>query len=212
MVAFPAPEWTRADSEAALLLAAANGRTAVVRSLLLQGIDADSADERGLSPLVLATRNNHVATMRALLEGGADIDLRRGGTDGWPALMHAIDCGYRQAAMALLEWGADPDARGRCGFSALMMAAGCGDLDLVGALLTHGADPSTRQPLGFTAMDYAIGYGHNQIVSLLIGVAPELCDEVHPARRAVLELANRLGYGEILDRVGGRRDHDGSCK
>jgi serine/threonine-protein phosphatase 6 regulatory ankyrin repeat subunit B len=211
MVALPAPEWTRADSEGALLLAAASGRTVVVRSLLRQGVAADAADERGLSPLVLAARNNHIATMRALIEGGADIDLRRGGTDGWPALMHAINRGHRQAAMTLLEWGANPDARGKCGYSALMMAAGCGDRDLVAALLAHGADPSARQPLGFTAMDYAIGYGHDQIVSLLIGVAPGLCDESHPARRAVLALATRLGYGEVLERVGGSGDHDGSC-
>ena len=209
MTALPAPEWTSADSEGALLLAAANGRTGVVRSLLRQGVAADAADERGFSPLVLATRNNCIATMRALVEGGADIDLGRGGTDGWPALMHAIHRGHHQAAMALLEWGATPDIRGRCGYSALMMAAGCGDLDLVASLLTHGADPSTRQPLGFTAMDYAIGYGHDQIVSLLIEAAPALCDESHPARRAVLELASRLGYEEILERVGGNRDHDG---
>ncbi len=211
MMALPASEWTRADSEGALLVAAASGRPAVVRSLLRQGVAADAADEHGLSPLMLAARNNCIETMRALLDGGADIDLRRGGTDGWPALMHAIHREHRQAAMALLEWGANPDARGKCGYSALMMVAGCGDLDLVAALLTHGADPSTRQPLGFTAMDYAIGYGHDQIVSLLIGVAPELCDEFYPARRAVLELATRLGYGEILALVGGNREHDGSC-
>lgn len=208
MMALPASEWTRADSEGALLVAADSGRTAVVRSLLRQGVAADAADRRGLSPLMLATRNNCIETMRALLEGGADINLRRGGTDSWPALMHAIHRGHRRAALALLEWGADPDARGRCGYSALMMAAGCGDRELVAALLAHGADPRARQVLGFTAMDYAIGYGQNEIMSLLIDVAPELCEEFHPARRAVLELATRLGYGEILELVGGNRDLD----
>jgi len=208
MMALPASEWTRADSEGALLVAADSGRTEVVRALLRQGVAADAADERGLSPLMLASRNNCIETIRALLEGGADIDLRRGGTDAWPALMHAIHRGHSHCALALLEWGADPNARGKCGYSALMMVAGCGDRDLVAALLAHSADPTARQVLGFTAMDYAIGYGHDEIVSILIGVAPELCDESHPARRAVLELATRLGYEEILERVGYNRDHE----
>ena len=210
-MALPASEWTPVDSEGALLVAAAGGRTTVVRSLLRQGVAADAADERGLSALMLAARHNHLETMRALIEGGAEIDLGRGGTDAWPALMHAIHRGQPQAAMALLECGADPDARGRSGFSALMMTAGCGDRDLVAALLEHGADPSKRQVLGFTAMDYAIGYGHDQIVRDLAAVAPDLCNEFHPARRAVLELATRLGYEEILERVGGNLERDRSC-
>lgn len=203
MMALPAYDWTGDNSEAALLLAAANGRTAIVRSLLLQGVDPDAADQRGLSPMMLAARNNRRETMRALLEGGADIDLRRGGTDAWPALMHAIHRGHFEAAKDLLRWGADPDARGRCGYSALMMAAGCGDRELVAALLSRGADARIRQPLGFTAMDYAIGYGHEEIVELIAELVPELCDDSQPARRAVMELATRLGYDDILARVGG---------
>jgi serine/threonine-protein phosphatase 6 regulatory ankyrin repeat subunit B len=202
MMALPAEEGTGDNSENALLLAAANGRTASVRSFLLQGVDADAADHRGLSPLMLAARNNRRETMWALIEGGADIDLQRGGTDAWPALMHAIHRGHLDAAMDLLKWGADPDASGRCGYSALMMAAGCGDQDLVAALLSHGADPGLRQPLGFTAMDYAIGYGREKIVEMLAEHDPGLCDDSQPARRAVVMLATRLGYDDILARVG----------
>ena len=202
MMALPAPQWTSADPEGALLVAAASGQTSVVQLLLRQGVDADAADERGLSPLMLAARDNCCETMQALLDGGADIDLRRGGTDSWPALMHAINRGHRSAAHLLLDRGADPNACARCGYSALMMASGCGDRELVAALLARGADAGARQALGFTAVDYAIGYGHSEIARDLIAVAPDLRSDLRPARRAVVELATLLGYGEILAQLG----------
>jgi ankyrin repeat protein len=203
MTAVPTEAWTSTEFENALLLAAAEGRAGAVLSFLTQGVDVNAADRRGFSPLMLAVRGGHLETARALLEGGADLDLRRGGADAWPALMHAIHRGHHDLAIALLEWGADPDARGKCGYSALMMAAGCGDRSLVAALLLRGADPTARQALGFTAMDYAIGYGHEEIVAMLADSDPGLCEDSRPARRAVVELATRLGYGEILARVGG---------
>lgn len=202
MNALPAVRTYDEDLDRALLIAAEAGRTNVVHSLLLRGADPEALDEFALSPAMLAARNGHVSTLQALLRGGANIDLRRGGTDGWPALMHAIHAGQRAVVLALLTWGADPNAAGRSGYSALMMAAGTGDLDIVEALLARGADPGQQQALGFTALDYAVAYGHADIVRRLLNAARGSPDPPRASRDVVFHLAERLGYTEILEIVG----------
>ena len=192
------PQSNLSEAERSLLDAAVSGDTGAVVALLQDGIDVDVGDEQGFSPLMLAARQGHVATMKVLVEAGAAVDLRRGGSDEWPPLMNALHKQRSGAALALLEWGADPNARGDSGFSALMMASGTGDLEVVEALLQSGADPRARLFLGFTALDYAIGYGHATIVRRLLGEAPDLKDRHDGARRAVILLARAMGRQEIL--------------
>jgi ankyrin repeat protein len=202
MNALPAVRMHDGNLDKALLIAAEAGRAEVVGSLLLRGADPDAPDEIARSPAMLAARNGHIGALRALLRGGADIDLRRGGTDAWPALMYAIHGGQRAAALALLGWGADPNASGRSGYNALMMAAGIGDVDLVEALLSRGADPDRQQALGFNALDYAVAYGHTEIVRTLLRGPHGGPDLPHATSTAVRDLAEHLGYTEILSLVG----------
>lgn len=73
-----------------------------------------------------------------LLEAVPDLAPRRRGEDvcgGWTALMYACSRQSSAAVDALLQLGADVDARDRRGQTALMQASKLGDVDVVRKLL-----------------------------------------------------------------------------
>ena len=65
----------------------------------------------------------------------------RADTGGGPAVVQA-----------LLEYGADPNARGPDGRAALHLAAQSGNLDLIAVLLAHGADANVVDEAGTTPL------------------------------------------------------------
>ncbi len=187
---FALPESPLSDAELALLRFARNGEHRQMRALLEAGARLDVHDRNGRRPLTLAAESGHVATMQVLVEAGASVNERDAGKTPWTALMRAVHADETAAALALLRWGADPNAGEDSGYRPLMMAAGRGNRWLVRELLARGADPAAKLFLGFTALDYAIGYGHFEIVRILLDAAPELRTRRNPARRAVLALAD----------------------
>ena len=108
------------------------------------------------SALILAAREGDIAAITALVRTGADPN-ERGGVNDWTALMHAIHKNQRQSVLALLDAGADVNARTGHGMTALMMAAGYGYEDIVRDLLERGADPYAESPGGETALSAAVG-------------------------------------------------------
>lgn len=73
--------------------------------------------------------------------------------------MHTIYKRSSRAASALIEAGADVNARGGAGVTALIMAAGYGETDVVRAVLTAGADPRAATEDGIDAVWSAAGGG-----------------------------------------------------
>lgn len=193
------PEAQLSAPEHDLLRAAREGDHRRAQALLEAGVRVDVHDRDGRRPLTLAAERGHVEAMRVLVQAGAPLDMRDAGKTPWTALMHALHADRAGAALALLEWGADPDVSEDSGYSALMMAASRGDPWVVDELLTRGADAGAQLFLGFTALDYAIGYGHLDVVRILLDAAPEVLARHNPARRAVLALAEKAGDAKILE-------------
>lgn len=73
---------------------AANGQTAVAKDLIQQGANVDTADARGLTPVMLAVIGGHLETAVQLALAGAD--LSRCDPDGRTALEYAILAGNRE--------------------------------------------------------------------------------------------------------------------
>jgi hypothetical protein len=105
--------------------------------------------------------------------------------NGWAPLMHAIHKNQKEATQALVDGGADLEARMDSGGTALMMAAGYGYSNMVRILLDAGADPYAEDPNGNTALTAAVGglpdidrftVGHCQTdtVKALLEKAPDL--------------------------------------
>jgi uncharacterized protein len=113
--------------QTALMWAAADGHAEVVELLLKAGADfrtplADS----GFTPLFFAARDGRTEVVRTLLKAEADVNEAmqprkppgKGPSKGTSALILAIENGYYELALTLLDAGADPKDQ-RSGFTPL---------------------------------------------------------------------------------------------
>ena len=155
------------NGQTALMWAAWEGHTDVIRTLLAHGAEVDARTTTGYTALVLAAREGYRETSEALLEAGADVNASA--VDGTTALLVATVRRHLDYAEFLLDQGADPNLGP--GFSPLHWAAGKWDTELndlsngvaegnqwspfgglhaadrlrmVSAFLEHGADPDRQ--------------------------------------------------------------------
>jgi len=68
---------------------------------------------------------------------------------------------------ALLEHGADVNARQEGGWTALHAASQNGDVEMVRLLIAAGADVQARADNQQNALDLALGKGHQAVVDVL---------------------------------------------
>lgn len=94
---------------AALLLAVHGGCDEEVERLLAAGVDVNSADEDGLTPLMAAAMNGSFVMTRKLLDAGADCCKR----NKWEMTARdiALFHGYTALALLLTNWihAVEPD-------------------------------------------------------------------------------------------------------
>ena len=130
-------------------------------------LSAQLPDFRPPSPLFGAVLRNDTKTIKELLAAGAKPDEHK--FFGLPALIMTAMQGNREAAVAMLEAGADPKSVDRYGSTALMFAAGGErpDAALVDELVRRGVDPNTVNRLGETALTWAARRGDHDMVARL---------------------------------------------
>lgn len=152
--------------EEKLRLAAAEGNVLRVETFLRQGVNAQAADERGVTPLFLAAKNGHRDVAALLLEQGAGVNPAR--QDGVTPLFIAVQEGQRDVVALLLENGADVNAQARVGGVTLLhVGAYRGDRKIVTLLLQHGADKNARMSSGERPVDLAHTQDHQTLIPLL---------------------------------------------
>ena len=98
----------QAPAAATLLESAKLGDLAAVRDLISRRAPVDTADRRGLTPLMWAAASGNIEVVRQLLDSGAAVDRRA--NDGSTALMLASANGSLEIVRALVLKGADVTA------------------------------------------------------------------------------------------------------
>lgn len=132
------------DGMTALHLAAQSGQLAMVEALLEAGAEPDPTTRIGnYTPLHIASSQAKGDIVRELLKAGAKVNAITSNSRVTALHLAAQEVGGADAVEALLEHGADPNAReGSSGQTPLMFAAAKNRADSIELLLAAGADPS----------------------------------------------------------------------
>jgi len=105
----------------------------VVRFLLDQGAEVETANREGRTPLIFAASGPNPETVELLLQRGADPN-RADDAEGWTSLMFAAAEGHVAVVQALLDHGANPALEDTDGETARAFARRSGHTDVVDML------------------------------------------------------------------------------
>lgn len=157
---------TRAKAQEALLRAARNGDLEGIARALREGADANGKGEDGVTALLAAVHAEETKAIEALVRAGADPnDPMSVFGSAWTPLHQAASKVLEESAKALLEAGADVDARADGGMTPLMLAAGHPHGATARMLLEAGADCGARDDRGRRAEDWAGAWGMGEEIA-----------------------------------------------
>lgn len=153
-----------ACEELDIFTAAAMGRQDEVEALVgeWQGYVNDVARD-GFTPLQLACYFGREETALWLMDNGADLEAVAQNGQRIRPIHAAAANGNLVVLRALLDRGADVNARQQQDFTPLHTAADRGDGEMARLFLEHGADPGARDASGRTAADIAREQGHGAL-------------------------------------------------
>ena len=141
-----------------------------VKVLLDHGLDSNSRDFDGYTPLAISSRRGHTSCVKLLCEYGADLEKTSDHYSScFTPLMLASREGHLEAVVVLNEAGAKINTHCNTG-SALVHASSGGHTIIVEYLLKHGADVSLKTDDlngGLTALMAAAGKNHMNCVHML---------------------------------------------
>jgi len=139
-----------------------------VKVLAAHGADPNAVSAQNLTALGIAVQYGKQQGAIALLAAGAQPG-RPIGEAGYTPLMLASANDARALARALIDKGADVNARNSGGVTALMMAAANGRADMVELLMGAGANAQAQTDRGDTALSIARSKGDEKVIRLLAG-------------------------------------------
>ncbi|XP_026291166.1 uncharacterized protein LOC113215718 [Frankliniella occidentalis] len=193
------------NQKTALSIAAANGRAALVRTLLSRGADPLQRDKDSDTALHLAAHTGSVEVINALWDHTqAEQDAGRRAELGllWegrgeedPPLCVAAGRGHLEALQRLVQLGADKDAgtRDEPDVTPLRRAATRGHAEVVRWLVKEGARLFDRSKPSFTPLMAAALRGHLAVVKLLVP-ASQLTKQQQRERLDLLQHVNPNGW------------------
>lgn len=174
-----------------MIKAAKKGNLELVNSLLENGIDVNSRDENGWTPLMWASCKRHVKLISTLLEKGADINAKdkEGHTALIIALLQNSQGGWNgnnlhiEIIKLLLEKGAEVNTKDNKGRTSLIIASTYASvnyndyIELIKFLLEKGANLNDKDNRGLTALIIALDRGWVEIVKILMEAGALIDDQ-----------------------------------
>jgi quinoprotein dehydrogenase-associated probable ABC transporter substrate-binding protein len=137
-----------------------------VKLLAAHGADPNALSAQNLTALGIATQYGKDKAALALIAVGADPN-RPIGEAGYTPLMLVAANDARDVAQALMQKGADVNARNSGGVTALMIAAANGRAEMAELLVRAGANVKAQSERGDTALSIARAKGHEKVIKVL---------------------------------------------
>lgn len=157
-------QWT--DSNYELNLAAFEGDTAKVDSLIEAGVKVNLPDYDGVTALVYAAQNGHIAVAKRLLDKEANIDHLT--WDFRTPLLAAVMENQFEMAEFLIRSGAKINAKDNLGASALHYAVAFGNFFMADMLVYYEIDIEAKDEDGHTPLSIAATFGYDTIAWMLL--------------------------------------------
>lgn len=176
-------------------IAAKNGDSEKLNSILSFGVEVDTRDEENETALIIAARNGHTNAVKLLLERGSDVEAKN--NSRITPLAAAAAKAHVHICRLLLPAGANPNAKSVDGMTPLALAARRGSLETVKLLLAHGADIKSRTETGRTALALASAEGHLEVVKLLVQAGSDINTQDLEGATAWSEAA-RNGHAAVV--------------
>jgi len=144
----------------------------LLRLLVSRGASMDDVTSYRESVLSVLSRLGRFTAIGCLLDAGADLRPLK-----WTSLHSAIALGSLSEVVALLNRGADAEARDAWDRTPLLLAIHAGDLHKTELLLLHGVDRAARGRCGSPAVFYAIERSDRAMLAWLVGEGFSLLDK-----------------------------------
>jgi truncated hemoglobin YjbI len=161
------------------------GRPSIVELLLHLGADPNARDQVEHTPLYVVGNTSHgisgADVVRLLVKEGANVNAVER-LKHCTALHMAARRGNIPVAEALLDCGADLEARDKLGETPLRRAVNCGKAEMVAFLLSRGADIHTKGKNGLTPWQVSRGAAMKQLL------------QPSPEKEAAGQEGNSLGF------------------
>jgi hypothetical protein len=186
-----------------LMIAAWNGDIPMMELFVAHGADIGMTNDFGEQALLHAAWRGHLDAAKWLLAHGAQ--AKRPPMQ-WTALHYAVFSGRKDLAQALIERGADIDARSPNGSSVLMMAVYEGREELATMLIDLGADRRAKNDWGDGALEWAMKFNHLKLARV-VSSADEFAEAAARPKEHWGEAKKSLLASDELERMLRVRDY-----
>ncbi len=189
------------EQQTPLIVAAKGGDISVMNGLLEYKANPNAQDSDGWTAAMHAVRSNEPKVFRLLGKHKADFNLTN--KDGVTALAMAVNDNKANAAVAMLDNGANPDfAMGAGKYNALMLAVTKGNLVMAQTLLQYKANPNAKNAGGVTPLMIAAHKDQDMIVSLLLkaGAKVDIKDDEGKTALQIAQENNSQKVAVLLDK------------
>ena len=183
-----------------LHLAAYFGVKEAINALLKKGIQADSNDNNGRTPLSWAALEGQASVMQQLLETGT-VETDSKDSDGRTPLSFAAEGGHEAVVQLLLTKKVDADSKatgGNIGRTPLSFAAEGGHEAVVRLLLAEKVDTDSKDSDGRTPLSWAALKGQASIIQQLLETGIVETDSKDSNGRTPLLFAAKRGHKDVV--------------